>query len=812
MLSSYRVLDLSDERGLACGQILADLGADVIAIEPPGGSRARRAGPFLGGEGPERSLVWSAYARNKRSVALDLDDAAGRRSFLSLVDGADFLIESEAPGALAARGLGYAELSARNPGLVYVSISPFGQDGPKAGYAATDLVVQAACGSVVLAGDPDRAPLRAGGVTAWAYAGAEAAGAALVAHFERLRSGRGQHVDVSAQLAANLGAAFTFLSDRIGAPRAKRSGNGFAVGPLRIPFIWAAADGFVSLTLAFDGPNAAFLRRLFDWMHEAGALDAAERDRDWRGYLAAALMGQAPRDAFDALIATLEGFLRARTKQELLDAAVERRLLLAPVLTLADVLESPQLHAREWWREHEVAGRKLPHPGPFARFDRTPIAYRRGAPRVGEHTREVLTETPRRPAPVGGGAPGRAPLEGIRILDFMWVMAGPWSTRVLADYGATVIKVEFAGRLDLVRMLPPFYRGQAGPENSASFGSINAGKRSLGLDLGKPAAREVVLDLVRWADAVTEAYAPGAMQRFGLDYASLRAIKPDLVMLSSCLFGQTGPLAGVAGYGTMAAAFAGFVQPTGWPDRPPCGPFGPYTDWIAPRFTVAALLAALDHRRRTGEGQYVDQSQAESALHFLAPWLLDCAAGAPPLDRVANRDPELAPHGVYPVAGDDEWIALAARDERDWGALCAALAPGLASDPRFSTQAARRANADALDAELAKLTRAIAGPELERRLQAVGVPAHVAMHGGHALSDPQLAHRGHFIEAPHAVHGRAWVESTRFRLSRSPARVERAAPALGQDTDFVLRELLGYSEARVAELRAAGAIAGAQPA
>lgn len=810
MLAPYRVLDLSDERGLLGGQILADLGADVIAVEPRGGSSARRIGPFLGGdENPDRSLHWSAYARNKRGVALDLDDAEDRRSFLALVDGADFLIESGAPGALASRGLGYADLAARNPGLVYVSISPFGQDGPKANYAATDLIVQAACGSLALSGDPDRAPLRTGGVTAWVYAGAEAAGAALVAHFERLRSGRGQHVDVSAQLSANLAAAFSCLSDRIGAPRGRRSGNGLTAGPLRIPFIWPASDGFVSLTLLFDGPAAAFLRHLFDWMHEAGALDQAALGRDWRSYLGAVLVGQAPRDDFDALLASIGGFLRARTKRELLEAAVERRLLLAPVLTLADVLESPQLRARDWFREHEVAGRALPHPGPFARFERTPLAYKRPAPRVGEHTREVLAEPPRNPAPTHGRVGGRAPLDGIRILDFTWVMAGPWATRVLADYGATVIKIEFAGRLDLVRVLPPFYGGQPGPENSASFGSINAGKRSLGLDLGKPEAHQVVLDLVRWSDAVTEAYAPGAMQRFGLDYASLRTARPDLVMLSTCLFGQTGPLSGVAGYGTMAAAFAGFVQPTGWPDRPPCGPFGPYTDWIAPRFTVAALLAALDHRRRTGEGQYVDQSQAESALHFLAPSLLDCAAGSAPLDREANRDRALAPHGVYPTEGDDEWITIASRDEHDWRALCSALAPTLASDARFASLAARHANAEALDLELARATRAFAGSELEQRLQAAGVPAHVVMHGGHALTDPQLAHRGHFIRAPHALHGSAWVESTRFRLSRSPAQVARAAPVLGQDTEFVLRDLLGYTDARIAELRASGAISSA---
>jgi crotonobetainyl-CoA:carnitine CoA-transferase CaiB-like acyl-CoA transferase len=314
MLSPYRVLDLCDERGLLCGQILADLGADVIAVEPREGSRARRAGPFQKDvAGPERSLQWQAHARNRRGVALDLDDASDRRAFLALVDGADFLLESDAPGALAARGLGYDDLAARNPGLVYVSISPFGQDGPKADWAATDLIVQAACGSLVLSGEPDRAPLRTGGVSAFAYAGAEAAGAALVAHFERVRSGRGQHVDVSAQLSANLAAAFTLLSSRIGAPRASRSGGGVSIGPLRMPFIWPAADGFVSLTLAFDPLNAPFLRRLFDWLFEAGAIDAQARDRDWRAYLPGVLAGQSAREPFDALLGAIgDSCARAR--------------------------------------------------------------------------------------------------------------------------------------------------------------------------------------------------------------------------------------------------------------------------------------------------------------------------------------------------------------------------------------------------------------------------------------------------------------------------------------------------------------------
>jgi len=812
MLSAYRVLDLSDERGLACGQILADLGADVIQVEPPDGSSARRVGPFYKGErDPERSLHWWAFSRGKRSVALDLDDPDGQRALRRLVEGADFLIESEVPGAMAARGLGYDDLAALNPRLVYVSVTPFGGDGPKAHYAATDLIVQASAGAMTLTGDPDRPPLRTGGVSAWSYAGVEAAGAALIAHYGCLRSGRGQHVDVSAQLSANLAAGFTLLSGQIGHARAHRSGGGVSAGGTRIPFIWEAADGFVSLTLAFDPVNLAFSRRLLKWICEEGGCDAETRDRDWPSYLAQAFSGQTSLDVFESLKESIAEFLRARTKRELLEAAAERSLLLVPVATLDDVLASPQLESRDYWRdlEHEDVG-AVRYPGPFVKLSRTPIRYDRRPPHIGEHTDDVLNEV-RTPAAAAPGGPEAAldarPLAGLKILDFMWVMAGPYTTRVLSDYGATVVKVESAGRIDLVRVLPPFYGGQLGLDTSAAFGSINAGKLSLALDLRKPEAREVVLDLVQWADVVAEAFSPKAMANWGFDYESLRAHKPDLIMLSTCLFGQTGPISRMAGYGTMGAALGGLVQPTGWPDRPPTGPWGPYSDWIAPRFSVPTLLAALDHRGRTGEGQYIDQSQAESALHFMAPAVLDCALNGHALDRVANADPQMAPHGVYPARGEDEWVAIAARDLSDWERLCRALErPELSADPRFASLEARLANAAALDEAIATWTRERPALEIERLMQGDGIPAHIVMHTDAAVDDPQLQSRGHFVEVEHAARDRVLVESTRFRLSRTPARVERGGPTIGQDTDSVLRDLLGYSDERIESLRAAGAL------
>ncbi len=249
-------------------------------------------------------------------------------------------------------------------------------------------------------------------------------------------------------------------------------------------------------------------------------------------------------------------------------------------------------------------------------------------------------------------------LSDLKILDFMWAMAGPAASRVLADYGAVVVRVESERRRDPMRSIPPFQKGEPGPENSAAFQNLNAGKLSITLDLSQPAGRAVCHDLVRWADVVMESYSPRVMTAWQLDYDALCHIKPDLIMLSTSLMGHTGPVSTFAGIGNLGAALAGFYSLTGWPDRPPAGPFSAYTDYVAPRYSVALVLAALDHRRRTGEGQYIDQSQIESSLHFLTPALLDYTVNDRVQDRVGNRDAQFAPHGIYPAMGEDQWVAL----------------------------------------------------------------------------------------------------------------------------------------------------------
>jgi benzylsuccinate CoA-transferase BbsF subunit len=337
--------------------------------------------------------------------------------------------------------------------------------------------------------------------------------------------------------------------------------------------------------------------------------------------------------------------------------------------------------------------------------------------------------------------------------------------------------------------------------------STNAGKLCLTLDLGRDDARDVVRDLVRWADVVTESFSPGVMASLGLDYESLRAIKPDLIMISSCLMGQSGPMRDYAGFGQLSAAMAGFHDLTGWPDRPPAGPFGAYTDYVAVRYNTIAILAALDHRERTGEGQYIDMSQTEAALHFLGPALLDYTVNGRVRHAEGNADLTMCPHGVYAAAGDDRWVAVAVRDARDWSALCAAIdRADLAAEADLATSEGRRARQSELDGAIEEWTRARDAFESETILQARGVPASAVMDMEDLHADPQLALRGHFVEIPHPTQGTTTVEASRFTLSRTPARLPDHAPTLGVDNERVLGDLLGYDAPRIEALQESGAL------
>jgi crotonobetainyl-CoA:carnitine CoA-transferase CaiB-like acyl-CoA transferase len=396
-----------------------------------------------------------------------------------------------------------------------------------------------------------------------------------------------------------------------------------------------------------------------------------------------------------------------------------------------------------------------------------------------------------------------AALKGLKVLDLAWVVAGPAIGRSLADYGATVVRVESSIRIETARFMGPFPRGVPHPDRSALYGTYNAGKLGISLDLGKEPGRDVLRDLARWADVLVESFAPGQLARWNLSPERLRNENPGLIGISSSLMGQTGPLATVAGYGNMGAAIAGYQKLVGREDTLPIGPYGPYTDYVGPRFALVALLAALDHRRVTGDGCWIDISQAEAGIQFLAPQIAEGAAtGRYPTAR-GNRDPEFAPHGVFRCAGDDAWVAIVARTDDEWCRL-AGLIGGEAEHAPFARLAGRKAEEVRLEALVEAWTLQRAAAQVERELQALGVPAHQVLDSAAMLADPQLQARGQFVTLPHPLGGESVFDSSRYRLSETPAEYRRVAPHFNRDKLAVLATFLGYSEERIASLEEQG--------
>lgn len=297
------------------------------------------------------------------------------------------------------------------------------------------------------------------------------------------------------------------------------------------------------------------------------------------------------------------------------------------------------------------------------------------------------------------------------------------------------------------------------------------------------------------------------MTRLGLDYEALRALNPRVIMLSTSLMGQSGPLGKTAGFGSAGAAFTGFLSLTGNPGEPPIGQFGPYTDLVAPRFSIFMLLAALDHRRRAGEGMLIDIAQTEATIEFLAPQIAHYCESGHVAGAIGNRDPAFAPHGVFPARGNHRWVAIVARNDVEWNRLAALMGQAhLAQDPRFNTLAARKANEDALEAVISDWSRHHHAEVIEEQLQGHGIPAHVVASSPEIVSDLQLKARGYLVRLPHPVMGEAVIESAPYQLSDTPARYDLCAPTVGRDNDYVLRELLGYSSDRIAALKETGAL------
>jgi benzylsuccinate CoA-transferase BbsF subunit len=398
-------------------------------------------------------------------------------------------------------------------------------------------------------------------------------------------------------------------------------------------------------------------------------------------------------------------------------------------------------------------------------------------------------------------------LSGIRVVDFTWVWAGPIVGRHLADYGAEVITIESSASLDLARQLI-FKDNQYDPDLAIAFTNYNAGKKSLTLNMAEPEAIDIVKRLLAISDILVESMTPKAMRQWGLSYDEVRGIKPDIIMLSSCMQGQTGPYSMSPGNGAILPALSGLSELTGWPDRGPIGQGGPYTDFLAGAMGAAAVMTALVHRERTGEGQYIDMSQNESAMHFITTAFLDYSANGRIASRMGNSRPGFAPHGVYRCQGADDWCTIAVRTDEEWQAFCTAMGqPDWAREARFATREAREANSDALDAYITAWTEHLPAQEVMERLQRAGVPAGVVRNAETLNTDPQLVHRQHYAHVQHPRIGTNVIDNYGFRLSATPGGVHEPAPLLGQHNAYVLGALLGMSQGDIARLSEAGVVA-----
>ncbi|MDA3040124.1 MAG: CoA transferase, partial [Actinomycetota bacterium] len=758
MLEHIRVIDLCDGVSQFAGHLLASLGAEVIAVERPGGSATRRLGPFVDDiTDPNASLYHWAYNRGKQSAVIDIDTDEGRDTFRRLIVTADVLFEDSRPGQLASLGLGHHDLAALNPALVHASITPYGSEGPRVQWAGSDLTAVAGSGFQQSTGDADRAPVRIGLPQSFLQAAGDAAGAALIALRERKVSGLGQHIDVSAQESLTLGQPSN-LAGRSNAALTNRMAGGTSLGGLNLPLLFPCKDGYTICVMLMGVAFAPFCERFVAWEMEEGFGNDELAAIDWVNFARQLQTGEIGLDVLERANEVHTRFLATKTKAELWAAAFERHLLVTPSQTVGDLLDYEHLIARGFWEDVTISpGRTARHPGPLARFTSGQPSALDRAPALGEHTEAVTFE--RRPdVPTAPGAVANRPaLEGLKVVEFSWVIATPSAVRVLADYGATVIKVENGGRPDTMRTVNPFVDEDIHFDNSVGYGVYNAGKRSLSLDLSKPEARDVVLDLARWADVMTESFAPGAIGRMGYGYEELSAVNPGLIMLSSSLLGQTGPHSKLAGYGFMAAAIAGFYEMTGWADRDPAGPYGPYTDFLAPRIVLSAIMAALEHRDRTGNGQHIDLSQTESALHYLAPAILDQSINGRTFARCGNEDRHLTPHGVFASHGDDSWVAIACTDDR-WPRLADIIGEPTLAD---LDNAARRDRAAEIEALITSWTRQRGNDQAAIELQANGIDAYPVHNSVGTSGDPQLEYRRHQIVVPQSYRGTMWTHNCR---------------------------------------------------
>ncbi|HLF77501.1 MAG TPA: CoA transferase [Dehalococcoidia bacterium] len=839
-LAHYRVIEMRGVAPLLAGRTFADLGADVIKVEPPGGDPARRLPPLFTPEGGEPvSLVWTAYDIGKRHVTADLTTEPGRETVRRLAAEADILIEAFAPGELASMGLGREVLRASNPGLVITSLSAFGQDGPYSRWRGSDLLHFAMSGYLHMTGPADGRPIKPSvPFQTYHHAAMQAVAGTLLALRHRAITGLGTDVDQAGRDIGLWMLTHTYQYWDMQKVNLHRLGSSRDMGAFRrLRMIYACKDGHLVWIAATGHIGGASLHLLVAWMHDEGMAPDWLREIDFTEF---DYVQESP-ETIARLEETFETFFRTKTKAQMLEWSLANRLMMAPLQNLQDVLDDPQLATRESWRSLSIPNvdKPLQFPGAPVRMTDAvweprlgTLANLEGAPHwlerpspsphplpQGEGTKPLASHNattksspePQTPQPspwtgrARGSAEGSLPLSGVRIIDFSTTLAGPIASRHLADFGAEVIRVESSAHLDTLRAGTPYVDNKPGPNRSGYFGAYNAGKKSIALNMTKPESRDLVRRLLANADVLLEAFVPGVMDRWGLGWKDVQPLNPRLIMASHCLQGQWGPRAKHRGYGQIAAAMTGWYDLTGLPGDDAVGPYSAYTDFICWPFLTTSILVALEVREQTGRGQHIDHAHVDTSVHFLAPLLLDLQLNGRLAQRHGNWDDYVSPNNTYRCVGDDRWLALTVATDSQWSALCRVLGhPDAATDPRFATLSARKQNEVALDDLISRWTRDADAFELAQRLQAAGIAAGPVERAEDLFADPQLQHRRFFRRLQHQELGDHAVLTASFRIAGLNPGPFTAAPLLGEHTLEVCSDILGMTPDEIAEYAAQG--------
>jgi crotonobetainyl-CoA:carnitine CoA-transferase CaiB-like acyl-CoA transferase len=759
-LKGLRVVDTADRRGLTAARLLADLGADVVRVDDAAE--------------PLDPLTASRHA-NKRSVVLD-DALQVRR----LLGHADVWFESGA-------SLDAATVAQELPELVVVSLSPFGPSGPYRDFATTHGVVYALAGQMGLCRRPGREPLLPPGQIVFEVAGAMAAYLALVAVWNRAVNGVGDHIELSMHEAyiqtidtMLAGASVQDLaSNQPGRPRA-----GHPAFPTR--------DGLVRPLVV----SAHQWRALRDWVGDPPELDDEE------------LATYQGRLRHPDVLAKIYAELFAGTDTEsICDQAQKRNVPAAPVMSPSQLLDSEPMAQRGTFADTSVEGRDGRLPAGYWEFDDVRIGYRRPARAPGADNDEVLGALDRGESPftapplalIPRATTGDRPLAGLRVLEFTQLMAGPEGGRLLREFGADVIKVES-------RAFPDQSRVFGGPANiSSQFATINRDKRSFGVDLRKPEGLALVLQLVTGADVVIENLGPGVMDSIGLGPDALRRANPEVVVVSSQLFGDRGPWGWWRGFGSHARSIGGQTWLWRYPgsERDFAEDAIFFPDQFAGRLEALAVLACVGARIP----RHVRVGQADAVINSLSEIILQESLDPGAIDATGNGDPDAAPWGVYRCAGDDDWCVINVRDDRDWEALVeAAGRPAWASDPDLALAPDRVARRDELDRDLGAWTSTRSARQVMDILQQAGVPAGAVLSPADLLGDPHLHARGflHVLDQP--GFDSFLVEGDCHTAAHLPSKPPGPAPRQGAHTRDIAKDLLGLADEEIQRLVDSGVL------